>query len=59
RAHRPQTYERWAASTPARFRFAVKLPKQISHEARLADEIHGTGLAHPREKPPRNLRVEC
>ncbi len=37
RAHRPQTYEKWAASTPAGFRFAVKLPKQISHEARLAD----------------------
>jgi len=36
RPHRPQTYERWAASTPAGFRFAVKCPKQISHEARLA-----------------------
>ncbi|WP_457354027.1 DUF72 domain-containing protein [Roseateles sp. P5_D6] len=35
RPHRPQTYERWAASTPEHFRFAVKLPKQISHEARL------------------------
>jgi uncharacterized protein YecE (DUF72 family) len=35
RPHRPQTYERWAASTPAHFRFAVKCPKQISHEARL------------------------
>ncbi|MDR7294754.1 uncharacterized protein YecE (DUF72 family) [Pelomonas aquatica] len=35
RSHRPQTYERWAASTPAHFRFAVKCPKQISHEARL------------------------
>lgn len=40
RPHRPQTYERWAASTPAGFRFAVKCPKAISHEARLegADE---------------------
>ena len=35
RSHRPQTYERWAASTPAHFRFAVKCPKLISHEARL------------------------
>jgi len=35
RPHRPQTYERWAASTPAGFRFAVKCPKQITHEARL------------------------
>lgn len=35
RPHRPQTYERWAAGTPAHFRFAVKCPKQITHEARL------------------------
>lgn len=35
RPHRPGTYERWAASTPAHFRFAVKCPKQITHEARL------------------------
>lgn len=35
RPHRPQTFERWAASTPARFRFAVKVPKTITHEARL------------------------
>lgn len=41
RPHRPQTYEKWAASTPAHFRFAVKCPKQISHECRLeaADEL--------------------
>lgn len=35
RPHRPQTYERWAASTPAAFRFAVKCPRQITHDARL------------------------
>ena len=35
RPHRPQTYERWAASTPAGFRFAVKCPKLVTHEARL------------------------
>lgn len=35
RGHRTQTYERWASSTPVGFRFAVKLPKQISHEQRL------------------------
>jgi uncharacterized protein YecE (DUF72 family) len=35
RPHRRQTYERWAASTPRSFRFAVKLPKAITHEARL------------------------
>ncbi|MDR7271966.1 uncharacterized protein YecE (DUF72 family) [Pelomonas saccharophila] len=41
RPHQPKTYERWAASTPEHFRFAVKCPKQISHEARLegADDL--------------------
>lgn len=37
RPHRPATYERWAAMVPATFRFAVKLPKTISHERRLVD----------------------
>lgn len=37
RPHRRVTYERWAASVPAAFRFAVKLPKAITHEARLVD----------------------
>ncbi len=37
RPHRPETYARWAASTPDRFRFAVKLPKIITHERRLID----------------------
>ena len=35
RPHRFSTYERWAAATPAGFRFAVKLPKAITHQARL------------------------
>jgi uncharacterized protein YecE (DUF72 family) len=35
RSHRQATYARWAASVPARFRFSVKLPRQITHEARL------------------------
>ncbi|MEI9888899.1 MAG: DUF72 domain-containing protein [Rhizomicrobium sp.] len=33
----PATYARWAASVPADFRFAVKMPKAITHERRLAD----------------------
>jgi uncharacterized protein YecE (DUF72 family) len=37
RPHRPQTYTRWAASVPGHFRFSVKLPKAISHEACLRD----------------------
>ena len=53
RPHRRNTYERWAASVPAGFRFSVKLPKTVSHApdddgqrnlvARFADEIGGLG----------------
>ncbi|WP_375393205.1 DUF72 domain-containing protein [uncultured Sphingomonas sp.] len=53
RPHRRTTYERWAASVPAAFRFAVKLPKAITHErrlvesaeplARFAEEVGGLG----------------
>lgn len=35
RAHQPRTYARWAASVPAAFRFSVKLPRTITHAARL------------------------
>lgn len=35
RAHRTTTYERWAASVPEEFRFAVKVPKAITHVRRL------------------------
>ena len=31
RPHRRDTYQRWASVTPAEFRFAVKVPKTISH----------------------------
>ena len=37
RPHRPSTYARWAASVPAAFRFAVKVPRTITHERRLRD----------------------
>lgn len=37
RPHRVSTYQRWADATPADFRFAVKLPKQITHVNRLKD----------------------
>ncbi len=36
RDHRPETYARWAASVPAAFRFAVKVPREITHVHRLA-----------------------
>ena len=37
KVHRTATYQRWAASVPAHFRFSVKLTKTITHEAGLAD----------------------
>lgn len=35
--HRQETYRRWAASVGEDFRFAVKLPREISHRHRLVD----------------------
>jgi len=53
RPHAISTYERWAAAVPAEFRFAVKMPKVISHERgllrsrepleRFLEEIAGLG----------------
>ncbi len=35
RPHRRSTWERWAASVPDEFRFAVKTPKAITHASKL------------------------
>ena len=35
RSHRMGTYARWADSVPRGFRFSVKLPRTITHDARL------------------------
>jgi uncharacterized protein YecE (DUF72 family) len=35
RPHRRMTYQRWAASVPVDFSFAVKIPRAITHELRL------------------------
>ena len=37
RSHKPATYERWASVVPGNFRFAVKLPKEITHTRKLID----------------------
>ena len=44
RPHRPSTYLKWAASVPDGFRFAVKIPKEITHVRRLGElgEIEAT-----------------
>jgi uncharacterized protein YecE (DUF72 family) len=53
RPHRRGVYERWAAATPADFRFSVKVPKTMTHErslagcaaliGRFAEEVGGLG----------------
>jgi uncharacterized protein YecE (DUF72 family) len=43
RPHQRKTYERWAASVPEDFRFAVKLPRTITQNHRLKD--YGDPLA--------------
>jgi uncharacterized protein YecE (DUF72 family) len=35
RSHAIETYQRWASTVPPAFKFAVKIPKEISHDARL------------------------
>ncbi len=37
RPHARDTYARWAAGVPENFRFSVKVPKAITHEAKLLD----------------------
>ncbi len=34
-SHKKETWQRWARSVPAGFRFSVKAPKTITHEAKL------------------------
>ena len=53
KSHKRDTYQKWAASVPARFRFAVKMPKWLTHEecleetgeplAQFLQEIGGLG----------------
>ena len=35
RPHRREVYRNWASQTPRSFRFSVKLPREITHDARL------------------------
>lgn len=37
RPHRASTWQRWHDSVPAHFRFSVKIPKTITHQAKLKD----------------------
>ncbi len=57
RPHRASTYERWARTVPDDFRFALKVPKEITHVRRLVDvddEVErfleaSAGLGHKRD----------
>jgi uncharacterized protein YecE (DUF72 family) len=39
RSHMPATYARWAATVPDGFRFAVKVPRELTHRACLLDAV--------------------
>lgn len=43
RPHLASTYARWAAQTPESFRFAVKTPRAITHDARLVNAEEALG----------------
>jgi uncharacterized protein YecE (DUF72 family) len=53
KSHQEKTYRRWAAGVPDYFRFAVKTPKEITHQrrlvgieeclARFVEEVRGLG----------------
>jgi uncharacterized protein YecE (DUF72 family) len=53
RQHRRAVYERWASAVPASFRFAVKVPRAVTHDQQLVaadvllevflDEVRGLG----------------
>jgi uncharacterized protein YecE (DUF72 family) len=58
RSHRPSTYARWAASVPANFRFAVKVPKTITHVHRL-EAVDALLDAFIAEIAPLGRRLGC
>jgi uncharacterized protein YecE (DUF72 family) len=43
---RASVLARWAEVTPAHFRFAIKAPKVITHEARLKADVAAESVAH-------------
>jgi uncharacterized protein YecE (DUF72 family) len=58
RPHRRSTFERWAASVPRKFRFSVKLPRTITHDARLIGSRKGVE-AFLADLEPLGARAEC
>lgn len=44
RRHRPSTWQTWHDAVPDQFRFAVKMPRTITHERRLVDAEADIGV---------------
>lgn len=59
RPHRFTTYERWAASGPEDFRFAVKLPKVITHDVEEMLVQHRIGRVTIEECTARGISAWC
>lgn len=57
-APRPVTPAAWAAKTPERFAFTAKMPRQITHEARLRDSA-GQAAAFVESLRPLGSRLEA
>ncbi|MBA2686263.1 MAG: DUF72 domain-containing protein [Gemmatimonadaceae bacterium] len=44
RSHQAKTYERWRETVPPAFRFAIKTPQLLTHDARLVDCSAGISI---------------
>ena len=58
RPHRPATYAKWAACVPGEFRFAVKLPRAITHDARM-DKVEALLLQFAAEAGELGEKLGC
>jgi len=58
RPHQPKTYARWAESVPERFRFSVKLPQTMTHDARLSG-IDALLTQFAQEVEPLGAKLGC
>jgi uncharacterized protein YecE (DUF72 family) len=58
RPHRASTYKRWAETTPSDFRFCLKVPKTITHKAKLA-QCENLLDAFLEEIQPLAAKVRC
>jgi hypothetical protein len=57
RSHKRETYARWAAAVPAQFRFAVKMPRTISHDALAAMRPTARRVPARMRRPGEQARV--